>query len=197
MDTTHKKTVVLQQRITAVRDFHARSKRLPSYSEMLTLFGVRSKQAVARVVDKMIEAGVVAKDDAGRLIPGDSFRGIRLLGDVAAGFPSPAEEELADVVTLEEYLVENKSATFLLRVSGRSMVGAGINPGDFVLVDRSKEAKLNDIVIAQVDGEYTMKYFQRRGKKVILMPANPDFSPIEADESLSLEGVIVGVVRKY
>lgn len=196
MDTQQRKQQ-LEQRIAAVRQFHGRTKRLPSYSEMLALFDVRSKQAVARIVDKMIDADIVEKDAAGRLVPGARFKGIRLLGDVAAGFPSPAEEELADVVTLEEYLVENKSATFLLRVSGRSMIGAGINPGDFVLVDRSKEAHVNDIVIAQVDGEYTMKYFQRRGKKVILMPANPDFSPIEADETLSLEGVVVGVVRKY
>lgn len=196
MDTSQKKQQ-LDARIDSVRNFYARSKRLPSYSEMLGLFGVRSKQAVARIVDKMIDADIVQKDSAGRLVPGERFKGIRLLGDVAAGFPSPAEEELADVVTLEEYLVENKSATFLLRVSGRSMINAGINPGDFVLVDRSKEAHTNDIVIAQVDGEYTMKFFQRRGKKVVLMPANPDFSPIEADETLSIEGVVVGVVRKY
>lgn len=197
MGTSQKQIEQLQKRITAVRDFYARMKRLPSYSEMLELFNLRSKQAVARVVEKMLHVGVVEKDSSGRLVPGSSFRGVRLLGDVAAGWPSPAEEELADVMSLEEYLVDNKEATFLLRVSGDSMVGAGIQPGDFVLVDRSREATTNDIVIAQVDGEYTMKRFTRRGRGVVLIAENPNYSPITADETLSIEGVVVGVVRKY
>jgi len=79
--------------------------------------------------------------------------GIRVLGCVEAGFLSPAEEELVDTLSLDDLLIQNKEATFLLRVSGDSMTGASILPGDMVIVDRGMIAKIGDIVIAQVDGE--------------------------------------------
>jgi len=121
----------------------------------------------------------------------------KLLGNVEAGFPSPAEEELVDTLSLDDLLIQNKEASFLLKVSGDSMTGAGIMPGDMVIVDKSLTPKSGDIVIAQVDGEWTMKYLRKRCESVLLIPANPKYQPIKPKNELKVAGVITAVVRKY
>jgi SOS regulatory protein LexA len=124
-------------------------------------------------------------------------RPCRVLGLVEAGWPSPAEEELRDTLSLDEFLVQNPDASFLLRVSGDSMTGAGILPGDLVIVDRGQTAKSGDIVIAEVDGEWTMKFLKRSGDRVFLVPANPKYKPIQPQHELKITGVVTAVVRKY
>jgi repressor LexA len=121
----------------------------------------------------------------------------KVLGLVEAGFPSPAEEELRDTLSLDEFLVSNPDASFLLKVSGDSMIGAGILPGDLVIVDRGQTAKSGDIVIAEVDGEWTMKFFKKSGDAVYLVPANPKYKPIRPQYELKITGVVTAVVRKY
>jgi repressor LexA len=116
---------------------------------------------------------------------------------VAAGFPSPAEEELADTVTLDTLLIRSKEGTYLLKVNGDSMIEAGILPGDLFIVERGATPRNGDIVIAQVDREWTMKYFRRRGKKVFLEAANTNYRPIHPTEELKIAAVVRGVVRTY
>lgn len=123
--------------------------------------------------------------------------GIRAPGAIEAGFPSPAEEELVDTISLDELLIQNREATFLLKVSGDSMTNAGIMPGDMVIVDKGRTPKNGDIVIAQVDGEWTMKYLRKRGDTVTLAPANPKYQPITPKNELKISGVVTAVVRKY
>ena len=120
-----------------------------------------------------------------------------MLGIVEAGFPSPAEESLADNISLDDLLIQNREASFLVKVSGDSMTGAGIMPGDMVIVDRGQVAKSGDIVIAEVDGQWTMKYLRKRGEIVILVPANPRYQPIRPKYELKITGVVTAVVRKY
>ncbi len=115
---------------------------------------------------------------------------------MAAGFPSPAEESLLDTISLDEYLIERPEATFMLRVDGDSMREAGIMPGDVVLVERGREARNGDIVIACVDGAWTMKYFFKDGAGVRLEPANKKYAAIRPRQTLIVEGVISGVIRK-
>jgi repressor LexA len=122
---------------------------------------------------------------------------LKFVGDITAGFPSPAEEELFENISLEEWLIRNPTSTFLVKVYGESMIEAGILPGDFVLVDRSLAPKNGDIVIAEVDGEWTMKYFRKQRGEILLVPANPRYPPIKPTESLNIFGVVIGVVRKY
>ena len=114
-----------------------------------------------------------------------------------AGFPSPAEEELADTMSLDDLLIQNPQATFLLRVSGDSMTEAGILPGDMVIVDKGQTPKNGDIVIAEVDGAWTMKYLKKRGAEVTLIPANPKYRPIRPKKELKIAGVVTAAVRKY
>jgi len=122
---------------------------------------------------------------------------VKLLGAVQAGFPSPAEEELIDTLSLDEFLIERPEATFMLKVSGDSMLEAGIHPGDLVLVERGVAPRSNDVVVAQVDGEWTMKYFIRDRKGVRLEPANRKYKAITPRSSLEIGGVVRCVIRKY
>ncbi len=188
----------MEEQVEKLRDFQRRQYRPPSYSEMMDMFGYRSKNAVHRVVCKLEKFGYVRRDAQGRigLAPTPGIR-TRILGLVKAGFPSPAEEELVDTVSLDEYLVENPAATFLLKVSGESMRDAGIHPGDLVLVEKGKRPKKNEIVVAQVDGEWTMKYYSWDDDGINLAPANADFPRIRPRHSLEIGGVVKGVVRKY
>lgn len=182
---------------TKLETFYAENKRMPTYSEMLKLFGFKSKNAVFRVVEKLIEAGLVAKDYLGRLIPSKNFGEVPMLGFVTAGFPATVEEELADTVNLDNLLIKNKPLTYLLEVDGDSMIDAHIEKGDMVLVEKTTQAKDGQIIIAEVDGEFTMKYFRNRNGKSWLEPANKNYQPIFPKYSLNINAVLKAVIRKY
>jgi SOS regulatory protein LexA len=187
----------LRSRIRDISLFYHTKGRMPSFSEIGELTGLQSKNAVSKLVDKLDSLKVVGKDAKGRLIPRSIASPVRILGSVEAGFPSPAEEELADTLSLDDFLIENPDATFLLKVSGDSMSEAGILPGDMVIVDKGQTPKSGDIVIAEVDGQWTMKYLRKRGESVTLIPANPNYKPIKPKNELKIAGVVTAVVRKY
>ena len=187
----------LRSRIRDISFFYHTKGRMPSFSEIGELTGLQSKNAVSKLVDKLDSLKVVGKDAKGRLIPRSIASPVRILGSVEAGFPSPAEEELADTLSLDDLLIENPDATFLLKVSGDSMSEAGILPGDMVIVDKGQTPKSGDIVIAEVDGQWTMKYLRKRGESVTLIPANPNYKPIKPKNELKIAGVVTAVVRKY
>ena len=177
--------------------FHKTHRRLPSYREFMSLAGLKSTNAVHKITDKLVEQEFLRRDDSGRLAPGRKFLGVPLLGSIAAGFPSPAEEELCDTMTLDEYLIGRKEATYMLKVSGDSMIEAGLMPGDLVLVERGRQPRDGDVVVAEVDHGWTLKYYHKRGERVILMPANRRYHPIVPTDELNIAAVVVGSVRKY
>lgn len=187
----------LRARIRDISGFYHQRRRMPSFSEIGAMFRLRSKSSVHKAVGKLEALGFISRDRQGRLIPGSIKSPVKVLGTVAAGFPSPAEEELADTLSLDELLIKNREATFLLKVSGDSMSGAGILPGDMVIVDKGQTPKSGDIVIAEVDGAWTMKYLRKRGESVTLLPANPNYQPIKPRHELNIAGVVTAVVRKY
>ena len=187
----------LKARIRDIADFYHKKGRMPSFSEIGDMVGMKSKNAVYKLVNKLEKLKVLERDNKGRLIPVSIASSVKILGTVEAGFPSPAEEELSDTLSLDDLLVKNPQATFLLKVSGYSMSEAGILPGDMVIVDKGQSPKNGDIVIAEVDGEWTMKYLDKSGDGVTLMPANPKFKPIKPKKELKIAGVVTAVVRKY
>lgn len=191
------KDVKLRSRAKEISHFYHQEGRMPSFSEIGEIVGFRSKNAVFKLVNKLERLKFIKRDEKGRLIPGSIAFSARMLGTVEAGFPSPAEEELADTLSLDKLLIQNPEATFLLKVSGDSMSEAGILPGDMVLVDKGQVPKSGDIVIAEVDGEWTMKYLRKRGESVVLIPANPRYKPIKPKKELKIAGVVTAVVRKY
>ncbi len=180
-----------------IAGFYSDHKRMPSYSEIAELCGFSSKNSVFRLVAKLASEGKVNKDKQGRLIPKKLFGEIKVLGIVEAGFPGAAEEDHSDTLSLDEYLIDNKDATYMLKVKGDSMIDAGIQEGDLVLVERGREAQEGDIVIAEVDGSWTMKYYRKRGKLFFLEPANRKYPLIFPKEVLSIAAVVKAVIRKY
>ncbi len=181
----------------AIVTFYRTHQRMPTYREIMRLAGFRSTNAAAKLVKKLLAAQLLQQDSTGRLLPSRFFSEIRVLGTVEAGLPAPAEEGHLDTINLEAHLIRNPQATYLLRVQGESMIDAGILPGDAVLVERRKEAKTGDIVIAEVDGEWTMKVFRKRGRRVLLEPANPHFPTIVPKQHLRIAAVVIAVIRTY
>jgi repressor LexA len=120
-----------------------------------------------------------------------------MLGLVEAGFPTFVDAEDMETITLDDWLIGDKSATFMLKVKGESMIDAGIMDGDYVIVERGKEPKVGDIVLANVDSGWTLKYYKKEAGKVVLIPANKKFKPIYPKENLEIPAVVVSVVRKY
>jgi DNA polymerase V len=116
---------------------------------------------------------------------------------VRAGFPSPAEDYVEDRLDFNRRLIRNPAATYCIRVSGDSMRDAGILSGDILVVDRSLKARDGDVVVASLDGSFTVKGFKAKGGRVFLVPANPDFTTTEVTgrEDFQLFGVVAHLVR--
>lgn len=187
----------IKEYFSKIVKFYRDRKRMPSYAEITALAGFKSKNAAHKLANKLAKLGWVQKDDSGRLLPSRFFDETRMLGFVEAGFPSPAEEELTDTMNLDEYLVKNKEATYVLTVKGDSMKDAGIIEGDLVLVERGTEAKDGDIVIAQIDDDWTIKYLRRTKGLAWLEPANKNYKKLYPKESLKIGAVVKAVIRKY
>lgn len=118
---------------------------------------------------------------------------------LSAGFPSPATDYMEDGLDLNTFLIRHKAATFVFDVQGSSMRDAGIHDGDKVLVDKSIEPIHRHIVVAVVNGDYTIKRLHSVAGRIELHAENPEFLPIEFQDGEQLEvwGVVVGVVRRY
>jgi DNA polymerase V len=128
----------------------------------------------------------------------ESFALPELLALVPAGFPSPADDYMDRFLDLNDYLINNKAASFYIRVSGESMRGAGILPGDILLVDRSIDPVHNRIVVAVIDNEMTVKRLRLRGGRVFLVSEHPEFRPMEITGEMDAHvwGVVAAVIRK-
>jgi DNA polymerase V len=118
--------------------------------------------------------------------------------NVPAGFPSPAEDFMDLDLNLQEYLVQHPSATFCVRVTGDSMQNAGIYSGDVMVVDRALEPQNNTIVLAILDGEFTVKRIQKKGQELYLKPENSKFKPIQITEEMNFQvwGVVTHIIHK-
>ena len=177
--------------------FFRENRRMPSFAEMVGLLGVRSKSVVNFWIDKLIKAKILDKDGKGHLTFTQSTYGIPMAGSVQAGFPSPEEVAFCPTMSMDEFLITKPDASFLLKVSGDSMIGEGIMEGDLVIVERGRAPNIGDVVIAEVDGEWTMKYFKKEKGKVYLEAANPKYPIIRPKTELKLGGTVTAVIRKY
>ena len=170
----------------------------PTRAEIAERFGFSSPNAAEQHLKGLAKKGVLD------LVPGTS-RGIRLkggggvpvVGQVAAGSPILAEQNIERHVQVDSGLFDPR-ADYFLKVRGMSMKDAGILDGDLLAVHRASEARAGQVVVARLGDEVTVKRFKKRGNTVQLLPENPDFSPIEVDltrEELVIEGIAVGVIR--
>lgn len=138
-------------------------------------------------------------DEVKRLIASSSSNKIPLYGcSVKAGFPSPADDYIEDYLDLNQFLIKHPSATFMVKAQGESMIGAAIQPGDILIVDRSLEPSHGKIVIASVEGELTVKRLYKKDGIIKLMPENPDYEPIDISNNpdAAIWGVVTNVIHQ-
>ena len=128
-----------------------------------------------------------------------AFENIPLFeGSVSAGFPSPADDYRDMDLDLHDHLVQNPTSTFCVKAIGESMKDAGIQSGDIMIVDRSLEPKNRSIVLAVIDGEFTVKRVNVHDKELYLMPENDTFTPIKIREEMDFQiwGVVTFIIHK-
>lgn len=185
------------QYLAKLRDYYARHRVLPSYARIGALIGLNSKASVADLVLRLKAEGFVESTPDRRLKPGRRFFERALVERVQAGLPSPVADTAPEALTIDEYLVPHPSRSVLITVKGDSMIGAGIHPGDTVVVEKRVSANVGDIVIAIVDNEFTLKRFDRERGRVVLRPENKGYPVIRPKGEAEIFGVVVGLLRKY
>lgn len=183
--------------LNKLQDFYADHRVLPSYATMGELLGLRSKSSVAALVARLKLAGFIESAPDKRLKPTARFFERALAESVRAGIPHPAGDTSHDALTIDEYLIERPSRTVLITVKGDSMIDAGIQEGDIVVVERKQSADIGELVVAIVDNEFTLKTLERDKAGFLLRPANPAYAPIRPKGALEIYGIVVGLVRKY
>ncbi|MCK0179494.1 translesion error-prone DNA polymerase V autoproteolytic subunit [Flavobacteriaceae bacterium S0862] len=127
----------------------------------------------------------------------DSLGAILVDTGISAGFPSPAEDFKQERLSLDEVLIKNKEATFFARVSGQSMINAGLNDNDLLIIDRSLEPEHNKIAVCFLDGEFTVKRLKVESDGVWLQPENDNYKPIKItqDNQFVIWGIVVNVIK--
>lgn len=175
--------------------FYRANKRMPSISEVMKVCGFSSRSSAFYQLEKLVKEGVIEKDSQGKIVP-KNLHDLKMIGSIKAGFASPAEDELADTISIGEYLIGHKESSFILRVDGDSMVDAGILDGDMVIFERGRDPRNGDIVVALTEDGYTLKYLKSSNGKVYLKAANPDYPNIHPKEG-QIIGVVTAAFRKY
>ena len=127
-----------------------------------------------------------------------TLEAILISSGISAGFPSPADDFKQDRISLDRELIKNKEATFFARVNGQSMVDAGLDDNDLLVIDRSLEPGNNKIAVCLIDGEFTVKRLKVEKSRVWLQPENPSYKPIEVNEEsqLVIWGIVTNVIKK-
>ena len=118
---------------------------------------------------------------------------------INAGFPSPAEDHVDISLDLNDYLVKHPSSTFYIYVKGDSMIGSGIYDGDLMVVDRSLEARSNSVVVAVIDGEFTVKKIYKKNNQIYLLPDNKSYNPIHIKEDMDFQiwGIVTHSIHHF
>lgn len=187
-----------------IRGFIRESGYPPSLREISARFGIKGPQNAAKHLDALEKKGFIRRaagsSRAIELLHESSTRdgiSIPIAGRVRAGAPELAVEDVIGHVVLDERFFRCMDA-FLLRVEGESMIEAGINDGDFVVVRPQKDASAGDIIVALIDNEATVKTFLREGEEIVLRPENSTMHPIKVsgDREFSIIGKVISVIRR-
>lgn len=182
--------------LEALRSYWKANQCLPSYAGICQIVGLRSKSAVFGMVSRLVEAGFVERV-GGRLAPTRSFFARPLVASVRAGLPEPANDEGVEVINIDDYLVNDPNRTVLCKVRGDSMKDVGLLNGDTVVVESNTATRPNDIVVANVDGELTIKTLRlAETGNYYLEAANPAYPPIFPKGSMTIVGVVIGSFRR-
>ena len=182
--------------LAKLRTHWKRHAAFPSMAKLCDTVGLSSTSSVFALVGRLVDAGYLERVE-GRIAPTRKFFARPLLSPVRAGQPQPASQEEPEVLTIDDYLIDDPNRTSLHKVRGDSMKDVGILEGDLVVVEHHTPTKPGDIVVAWADNELTVKtlLLDPQGR-YYLQPANSAYKPIFPATSLEVMGVVVGVVRK-
>ncbi len=170
---------------------------LPSFDIIAKDFGFKHKNSVWQYFNKFRDEGLIQEKNNRFYISKENFGAILFTTSVRAGFASVAEDSIEKRVSLDESFAINHPSTFLFTVAGDSMVDLGIFEGDTVVIKKTTEARDGDVVLAFIDGGYTLKTYRKKQGEQWLQPANPNYPIIKPKEELRIFGIAQGVVRKF
>ena len=191
--------------LDVIRDFIARNGYSPSLEEIGGSLGLSSVATVHKHVSHLVEKGLVRRvwnqNRSIELVNGEAggrAMDLPLVGTIAAGTPLEAVPT-SETITVPADMVSGRGRTFVLRIQGESMTGEHIRDGDYVIIEERQTARDGETVVALVDGsDATLKRFFRDGATVRLQPAHPTMAPIVvAADRVHVQGVVVGLIRKY
>jgi repressor LexA len=179
-----------------LQDYYAYHQVFPSYAAIGKIVGLKSTSSVAAFLERLKSEGYMETQER-RLRPGPRFFERPLVASrVAAGLPAMAFDAPAESLAIDAHLIKRPSRTFLVTVKGDSMIDAGLMAGDTLVVERGNSANAGDIVVAIIDGAYTVKRLARENRKFVLKPENKAYAVLRPDP-LEIVGVVVGSFRKY
>jgi len=187
------------QHLCRLRDLYARVGCIPSYSEMARALGFKAKNAAFKLTQRLIASGHLEKSLGGRLVPGPLFFTVDVSdSEVPAGFGCEGNAtNLFHAQALDQLLIARPSKTMFLKVRGDSMVDAGILSGDVAVVETCMQAVHGDVVVAEIDGSHTIKEYRTDHGKPRLTAHGGDRPSMSAKETLTIIGVVRGIVRSY
>jgi len=192
----HSPINMIKERLNKLKRYFRKYRKLPTYEEMLSLFSVSSKNSVFKTITKLVDFGFIRRVGKS-LSPTSKFFALPILGTVPAGFPIIADED-RKYLTLDEYLIEDPISSFLFTVRGDSLIGEGIMDGDLVVVGKGNKAFPGDIVLAEIDKEWTLKILRKnnRNQRYYLEAANPKYPPFFPLQEMNIFGVVRAVIRR-
>ena len=183
-----------------LKDQFAVSQCIPSYASISLLLGFKTKNAAVQLVRRLRDNGYLKIVDGGKVVPLRRFFELPLMNmPVRAGVPDGIDPQTwaKEMFSLEGFLFGKPSNSVVIRIRGDSMRDAGIFDGDLAVVERSQTAHAGQFVVANVDGEFTLKELKYENQRPVLMPHNPAYSPIYPKAELSIFGIVKGIVRNY
>jgi repressor LexA len=186
-----------QRHLRVLRDLYARLGCLPSYAVIAKALGFEAKNAAYKMAQRLIDSGHLSKSSGGRLAPGAEFFTLEISEDeVRAGFDADhSTTGLVQAQTLDQLLVSHPSKTVFVKVRGESMVDAGILSGDVAVVETASQAVPGDIVVAEIDGDYTIKELQVDRHGARLVPHQAGLNPRRPTRTFNVLGVVTGIIR--
>ncbi|TXG80840.1 MAG: LexA family transcriptional regulator [Thermomicrobiales bacterium] len=181
--------------LAALRTYWKRHQAFPSMAKLCEVLGLASTSAVFGVIARLVDAGFLERTER-RIAPSRKFFARPVVTRVRAGLPEPASQDDFEVLTIDDYLIDDPNRTVLCRVRGDSMKDVGLLDGDIAVVERNSPTAPGDIVVAVIDGEMTVKTLRQSRGKYWLQPANSDYPDIKPAGSLEIVGVVIGSFRK-
>ncbi|MBQ7287876.1 MAG: hypothetical protein IJW73_08965 [Candidatus Gastranaerophilales bacterium] len=176
---------------------HYKLKALSSYGKMKEVFGFKSKNSIKQYVEALRAQDLIIKNEDSLYINPNQFGAPLVLTSVKAGFAAIMDDKIEKRISMDEVLEINSPSTFVFKVSGDSMCEIGILDGDYVIIKKTPSANIDDVVLAIVDNEFTLKTYKKDNIGYYLQPQNKDYPIIRPKFSLSIFGVAIGITRRF